>query len=72
MQLFKNGTEGTITAELTALAGIGSTNRYLILELKQGPATRQWGQGTEGGSLVITDGVQTQGPDTLHWGQSKH
>jgi hypothetical protein len=35
MQLFLNGTEGTIMAELTALAGIGPKNRYLLLELKQ-------------------------------------
>jgi hypothetical protein len=34
---FLNGTEGTITAELAALAGIGSKNCYLMLELKQGP-----------------------------------
>jgi hypothetical protein len=39
MQLFLNGTEGTILAELTALAGIGSKKCYLLLELKQGPAT---------------------------------
>jgi hypothetical protein len=39
MQLFLNGAEGTILAERTALAGSGSKNRYLILELKQGPAT---------------------------------
>jgi hypothetical protein len=39
MQLFLNRAEGTITAELTALAGIEPKNRYLILELKQRPAT---------------------------------
>jgi hypothetical protein len=36
---FLNGTEGTIKAELTALAAIGYKNHYLIIELKQGPAT---------------------------------
>jgi hypothetical protein len=36
---FLRGTEGTIMAELTALAGIGSKNWYLMLELKHGPAT---------------------------------
>jgi hypothetical protein len=39
MQLLKNGTEDTITAELTGLAGIGSKNRYLMLELKQASAS---------------------------------
>jgi hypothetical protein len=36
MQLLLNGTEDSITAEL---AGIGSKNHHLVLELKQGPAT---------------------------------
>jgi endonuclease III len=39
MQLFFHKTVGTIMAELTALAGIGSKNRYLMLELKQESAT---------------------------------
>jgi hypothetical protein len=36
---FLHGAEGTIMAALTALAGIGSKNLYLMLELKHGPAT---------------------------------
>jgi endonuclease III len=39
MQLFFYRTEGTIMAELTALAGVGSKNCYLMLELKKGAAS---------------------------------
>jgi hypothetical protein len=39
MQLFFHGMENTVKVEQTVLAGVGSKNGYLTLELKKGPAT---------------------------------